>query len=106
MSIRGMLNDERADLIAVLHDLSADEWEAPSLCDGWRVRDVVGHLLYDEISLPAYGRIALRLRLNTDRVNQHLVDRVRDLPTAELLARFESSGQRITKTIPHVGLAD
>ncbi|NKY89491.1 maleylpyruvate isomerase family mycothiol-dependent enzyme [Nocardia veterana] len=101
-----MLDEERADLIALLRDLSEEEWEAPSLCAGWRVRDVVGHLLYDEISLPGYARFALRHRLNTDRVNNRLVDRVRNLTTAELLARFENSGQRITGAWPRLGLAD
>lgn len=32
-----------ADLLATL---SADQWEAPSLCAGWRVRDVAGHLVW------------------------------------------------------------
>ncbi|MEV5650023.1 maleylpyruvate isomerase family mycothiol-dependent enzyme [Nocardia sp. NPDC052254] len=106
MSIRQLLNDERADLIALLGELSDAEWETPSLCAGWRVRDVVGHLLYDEISPIGYARIAARCRMDTDRVNAHLVDRVQDLPPAQLLARFERSGQRITRMWPSLGLAD
>ncbi len=35
---------ERRSLGAFLRDLSADEWEAHSLCEGWTVRDVVAHL--------------------------------------------------------------
>jgi uncharacterized protein (TIGR03083 family) len=35
---------ERQDVLALLKDLRVAEWEAPSLCTGWRVRDVVGHL--------------------------------------------------------------
>ncbi len=31
---------EQADLLA---GLSPDEWDAPTLCDGWRVREVVAH---------------------------------------------------------------
>ncbi|WP_211355003.1 maleylpyruvate isomerase N-terminal domain-containing protein [Blastococcus colisei] len=27
----------------LLDDLSPKEWETPSLCDGWRVRDVAAH---------------------------------------------------------------
>ncbi|WP_063064775.1 maleylpyruvate isomerase family mycothiol-dependent enzyme [Nocardia violaceofusca] len=106
MSTRQLLNDERAELITLLRDLSEDEWEAPSLCAGWRVRDVVGHLLYDEMSLLGYARFALGYRLNTDRVNNGLVDRARDLTTAQLIERFENSGQRITGTWPSLGLAD
>lgn len=106
MSIRQLLNDERAELITLLRDLSDDEWEAPSLCAGWRVRDVVGHLLYDEMSLLGYARFALGYRLNTDRVNNGLVDRARDLTPAQLIERFENSGQRITGAWPSLGLAD
>lgn len=32
-----------ADLAATL---TAEQWEAPSLCAGWRVRDVAGHLVW------------------------------------------------------------
>ncbi|WP_227982937.1 maleylpyruvate isomerase family mycothiol-dependent enzyme [Nocardia spumae] len=106
MSIRQLLNDERTDLIALLHELSEAEWEAASLCEGWRVRDVVGHLLYDEISPLGYARIAVSRRLATDRINADLVERTRRLSTAQLLQRFENSGQRITRLLPHVGLAD
>ncbi|MBN1092081.1 maleylpyruvate isomerase family mycothiol-dependent enzyme [Blastococcus sp. TML/M2B] len=38
------IDAERADLAGLLDDLSPDEWAHPSLCAGWRVRDVVAHL--------------------------------------------------------------
>lgn len=106
MGIRQLLTDERTDLIALLGNLSDAEWDVPSLCAGWRVRDVVGHLLYDEISPTRYARMALHRRMNTDRINGDLVERVRALPPAELVARFEHSGQRITRMWPSLGLAD
>ena len=49
---RRLLAEERADLVACLCTLGADEWDAASLCEGWRVRDVVAHL--DSSSLPSY----------------------------------------------------
>jgi uncharacterized protein (TIGR03083 family) len=36
---------QRYRLADALDGLSDDEWNAASLCAGWRVRDVVGHLL-------------------------------------------------------------
>jgi uncharacterized protein (TIGR03083 family) len=36
---------ERASLVEALAALPADAWDKPSLCAGWRVRDVVGHLI-------------------------------------------------------------
>jgi len=41
---RSHLWDEVADIGVLLAELDRDEWDAPSLCDGWRVRDVVGHM--------------------------------------------------------------
>ena len=39
---------ERADLARDLASIDDARWDEPSLCDEWRVRDVVGHLLYLE----------------------------------------------------------
>ena len=36
-----MVAAERADLVEFLRTLSGDDWLVPSLCEGWRVRDVV-----------------------------------------------------------------
>jgi uncharacterized protein (TIGR03083 family) len=38
------LQAERASMLEVLHSLSEDEWNAPSACEGWAVRDVVAHM--------------------------------------------------------------
>ncbi|WP_084959600.1 maleylpyruvate isomerase family mycothiol-dependent enzyme [Thermoactinospora rubra] len=38
------IDRERAGLADFLDDLSEREWETPSLCDGWRVREVAAHL--------------------------------------------------------------
>ena len=35
---------QRLDLTDVLEGLTARQWEQPSLCPGWRVRDVAAHL--------------------------------------------------------------
>jgi len=54
----------------LLESLSPAEWDAPSLCDGWRVRDVAGHLScvpiitgWDLIS------VAPRARFDPNRIN-------------------------------------
>jgi uncharacterized protein (TIGR03083 family) len=36
---------EMADTSEFLHSLSDEQWDSPSLCDGWRVRDVIGHMV-------------------------------------------------------------
>lgn len=35
---------ERRDLAAILAGLPEQSWDAPSLCEGWRVREVVAHM--------------------------------------------------------------
>lgn len=42
---------QRVAMREVLHDLAPEEWEQPSLCAGWRVRDTAAHL----ISSPQMG---------------------------------------------------
>jgi uncharacterized protein (TIGR03083 family) len=42
--ISEMIAAERRDLAAVLADLPEESWDAPSLCEGWRVREVVAHM--------------------------------------------------------------
>lgn len=51
MSTMQMACEEREDFAELLAGLSAEQWEQPSLCARWRVRDVVAHVLsYDELS--------------------------------------------------------
>jgi uncharacterized protein (TIGR03083 family) len=50
------IDDERRTLADLLDDLSPAEWETPSLCAGWRVRDVAAHLTLSHASaLSAVG---------------------------------------------------
>jgi uncharacterized protein (TIGR03083 family) len=49
-SLMEMAREERADLASFLGTLTPDEWAAPSLCDGWSVKDVVAHMLsYEDL---------------------------------------------------------
>jgi uncharacterized protein (TIGR03083 family) len=102
-----MIAAERSELLEFLRTLSADEWLVPSLCEGWRVRDVVAHLLWDNVSIGRYLWVGARY-LRPDRVNQYYVDRARDVPTSELLACLESTigGGWISRTMSAGVLAD
>jgi uncharacterized protein (TIGR03083 family) len=45
-----MACEERQDFAELLAGLSPGQWDQPSLCERWRVRDVVAHVLsYDEL---------------------------------------------------------
>ncbi len=47
---------ERAALLEVLRDLSPPQWELPTACPGWSVKDVAAHLLGDDIGRLSWGR--------------------------------------------------
>jgi uncharacterized protein (TIGR03083 family) len=65
---RRLHDDENADFSAFLHTLTPDDWEQPSLCDGWRVRDVVGHILYgNELKLWTLPFRLARYGFSSDR---------------------------------------
>jgi uncharacterized protein (TIGR03083 family) len=39
-----VIEQERLSLAALLAGLTDEQWNAPSLCDGWRVKDVAAHV--------------------------------------------------------------
>lgn len=43
--IEALIGAERTRMLGVLETLDTGQWNSPSLCAGWRVRDVVVHLL-------------------------------------------------------------
>ena len=58
---------ERARLASLLSGLSDDEWDRPSLCAGWRIREVVAHITMPfRTSLPKLmvGLAAARFSFN------------------------------------------
>lgn len=107
MGLREMIAAERTDLLEFLRTLSADDWHAPSLCDGWRVRDVVAHLLWDKVPLRTAFAVCARYR-TPDCINQYYIDQARDLPTSGLLAALESTihGGGVSRLMPAGILAD
>ena len=59
---------ELASISEYLHDLTEEQWDEPSLCEGWRVRDVVSHMCvgYTTTMPVMVGKIAKR-RFNIPR---------------------------------------
>ena len=52
VDVRRLAREERADFAAFLGTLPPEQWQAPSLCAGWRVRDVVAHVVsYGELGM-------------------------------------------------------
>ena len=82
---------ERRDLADYLETLTEEQWEQPSLCPGWTVRDVVGHLpSYDELGWPAVLALFARSGFSLARCNQLGVEHSRRLSTEQLVARLRT----------------
>ena len=43
------VDEQRIGLAGLLEGLTAEQWTAPSLCDGWQVRDVAAHLTHSHM---------------------------------------------------------
>lgn len=70
MDAMRLAREERAELAAFLMTLTPEQWEMPSLCARWRVRDVVAHMLsYEDLGpVGLFGRF-VKGGLLPDRVN-------------------------------------
>jgi uncharacterized protein (TIGR03083 family) len=67
---RRLAREERADFASFLATLSPQQWRAPTLCAGWRVRDVVAHVIsYDGLGARGVLALAVGGRLHLGRVN-------------------------------------
>lgn len=67
--IRAAIAAERRELAAMLDGLSAEEWDAPTLCGGWRVREVAAHMTMGfRYSLSKLARELIRARGSLHRM--------------------------------------
>ena len=84
---------ERADIHAFLASLTPAQWNEPSLCEGWRVRDVAVHLLVDEpLERPGVVRsfaLAAAFKFSVHRIPQRWITRNRERPVPEIVAAFD-----------------
>lgn len=91
MSMKQMAREERTEFATFLATLSPEQWNAPTLCPSWRVREVVAHVIsYDVLSTrELLGRL-VESRLNPNRVNAAGVAALADRSPEDLLALVES----------------
>lgn len=63
-STMDLATEERRDLAAYLRTLSDADWQAPTLCTDWSVKDVVSHVVsYEELSVLGLLRRFIRGRI-------------------------------------------
>lgn len=78
---------ERLEFADLLAGLTAEQWDAPTLCAGWRVRDVAAHTMsFEGVPAGALAARFLRGRLQTDRINELAVADLAGTSTDDLVA--------------------
>jgi uncharacterized protein (TIGR03083 family) len=86
------IDAQRLSLADLLDQLSDDEWQRPSLCAGWTVRDVTAHLTLQQVGLGAALRMLgtlARARGDIDRFTHDAAcQRAARLPTGQMIAEI------------------
>jgi uncharacterized protein (TIGR03083 family) len=94
---------ETARMVALLRDLSPDEWARPTDCPGWDVRAMAGHVLGMTEGFTGVRRMAAMFRAGgklaangplIDGVSAYQVAANDHLSTGELVARMAAAGPR------------
>ncbi len=83
---------ERLSLADLLAGLSADEWDARSLCAGWRVRDVAAHVAMAP-QVPSARTMLVegaRARGSFHRLNHDVAVRHAERPTGQIVDELRS----------------
>ncbi|MET8873338.1 maleylpyruvate isomerase family mycothiol-dependent enzyme [Nocardia sp. NPDC004604] len=67
--VRKAIEAERGELADLLGGLDAGQWDEPTLCAGWRVREVVAHITMPfRLTTPRFALEMLKARGNFNRM--------------------------------------
>jgi uncharacterized protein (TIGR03083 family) len=90
--LREKITAERRELAELLSGLPAQSWDAPTLCAGWRVREVVAHVTMPFRYSTRQFLIELAVaRGNFSRMADRCAKRDAALPPGELLAALRDN---------------
>jgi len=92
-----IIQSQRLSLADPLDELSDSQWEVPSLCAGWRVRDVAAHVAMAPLvpSVASMLADAVRARGSFNRLNHDVAVRHASRPVAQIVAELrEHAGSR------------
>ncbi len=90
--LAGAITAERRDLAAILAGLPPVAWDAPTLCQGWRVREVVAHITMPfRYRPPRFVFEMARSRGNFSRMADRCARRDGTAPPGELAAALRDN---------------
>ncbi|MGK5556394.1 maleylpyruvate isomerase family mycothiol-dependent enzyme [Actinomadura kijaniata] len=76
MDVKSMIAAERRELADLLEGLPEEQWNAPTLCAGWRVREVAAHMSMGfRYPLPRVAAELVRARGSLNRMTDRLARR-------------------------------
>jgi len=85
------IHAERKALAADLDGISAREWDTPSLCDGWSVRDVVAHMTAaSQLSGPKFFGRLIGSGFSFEKVQAKGIAAQRGSSADDTLTRFKA----------------
>ena len=81
------IHDQRIALVEMLSSFRAEEWQTPSLCEGWTVHEVVAHLTMPiNLGVPSLVFRMLGARGNYARLSDRYARSQSKVPSSELVA--------------------
>ncbi len=90
------IDDQRARTADLLDRLTADQWQHPSWCGGWTVRDVAAHLTLQQQRIRDFTaffvhhpRMVRSVTLNAV-IRDSAIMQARELSTAEIASRIRA----------------
>ena len=112
--VTDLFAEMRTELLRVLGGLSDEQWQSPTACEGWSVKDVALHILADEIGYLSRHRDNDGLVLPYDswddlveKINQHnelWVQATRRMSRTLLMTLLELTGQQFAEYITTLDL--
>lgn len=85
---------EREEFADFLSGLTPEQWNHPSLCSGWSVRDVVAHCVsFEDLTARELATRFFKGRLQTDRINALAVAALADHPTGRLVGILRDNAE-------------
>jgi uncharacterized protein (TIGR03083 family) len=83
---------ERLRLADLLTGLAEDDWDQPSLCAGWTIRDVAAHLTLQQLSARAAIGMMVTYRGDTDRaIRESARSRAAAWPAGKIIAELRGT---------------
>lgn len=105
MDLRSLIAAERRDIADVLEGLTPRQWDSPSLCAGWRVREVAAHMSMGfRHSVPQVLAQLVRARGSLHRMTDRLARRDAAAAAPDQLVAWLRDNARHPWTPPVGGL--